>query len=396
MQKWKVLIADDEFMIRDGIRSVINWADYHMEVVAEAEDGEEALELASAYQIDIALIDLNMPIMDGMTAMKKIKEQLPDCRMVVISGYDEFRFAQEAIRLQVEDYLLKPVDPQQLENILAAVQKQLEQQQATDQYVQQAASQVEKNRMQLRNRFFQDWLSSNLSETEVLYQLQFFDLPAAFPHALLVFKWLEGEKAQQLLLHDPHRVTDEVLCEWLETKLQPYHAAIYKEQGQWVTVFLWEGLPQSFTAQLEEAATEELGQHLVAQLTVIEEISAATAYHQAKQALHQRVQLPVLVKEALQYIREHYQDPDLTLERVADYLHISVVYLSKTLKQELGISYVQIVTKLRLEAAKELLKTTDYNIREVAEQVGYDSQHYFSTAFRKVTGVTPKQFKQQV
>lgn len=74
MEKWKVLIADDEWIIRDGIISSVDWAAFNMEMVAEAEDGEEALELAVDHQVDVVLIDLNMPIMDGITAMKKIKQ----------------------------------------------------------------------------------------------------------------------------------------------------------------------------------------------------------------------------------------------------------------------------------------------------------------------------------
>ncbi len=71
MTKWKVLIADDEFIIRDGIRTAVDWAKFDMEVVGEAEDGEEAVEIALADRIDILLIDLNMPILNGIEAMKK-------------------------------------------------------------------------------------------------------------------------------------------------------------------------------------------------------------------------------------------------------------------------------------------------------------------------------------
>ncbi|UOQ49275.1 response regulator [Gracilibacillus caseinilyticus] len=396
MSKWKVLIADDEFIIRDGIRTFVNWADFHMEVVAEAEDGEEAVEQALANEVDVVLIDLNMPIMNGITAMKKIKEKRPDCRMVVISGYDDFRYAQEAIRLQVEDYLLKPVDPDQLAGILTELMKQLEREREEEQFFQQASVQVEKNQLHLRNRFFQDWLSSNLSETEVLHQLQFFRLPTALPHSLLVLKWQEGEIDQQFMKEENHQALAEDLQKNVEAKLQDYTYAIYSEKSQWMTIFLWEQMSEQVVVEIENVILEELGQHLFGYLTTISAVDVTTIYHQAKQSLNQRVKSSPLVKDALAYIREHYQDPHLTLEEVANILHVSSVYLSKTIKQELGVSYVQILTKMRLQAAKDLLKTTDYNIREIAEQVGYDSQHYFSTAFRKAVGVTPKQFKQQV
>lgn len=103
MQTWKVLIADDESIIREGIRETINWEEFQMEVVAEAEDGEEALELALRHGVHVLFVDLNMPIMDGITLMKHIRKKLSKCRIVVVTGHDEFTYAQEAIRLQVDD-----------------------------------------------------------------------------------------------------------------------------------------------------------------------------------------------------------------------------------------------------------------------------------------------------
>ncbi len=126
---WKVLIADDEAIIREGIRESVDWNEFNMEVVAEAEDGEEALELALRHRVDVLFVDLSMPIMDGLTLMKHAREKLPNCHMIVITGYDEFSYAQEAIRLQVDDYLLKPTDPQRLREVVAKVKEKLEQEQ---------------------------------------------------------------------------------------------------------------------------------------------------------------------------------------------------------------------------------------------------------------------------
>ena len=94
---WKVVIADDEAIIRWGIRDAVDRAALGMEVAGEAEDGEEALELALKLEAEVLLVDLSMPIMNGLTLVKHIREQLPDCRVVIITGHDEFAYAQEAI-----------------------------------------------------------------------------------------------------------------------------------------------------------------------------------------------------------------------------------------------------------------------------------------------------------
>ncbi|MDQ0902413.1 response regulator [Paenibacillus sp. V4I7] len=82
---WKVLIADDESIIREGILSSLNWQQLGLEVVAEAEDGEEALELARKHSVHILLVDLNMPIMNGMSLIKHMREELPDCKIIIIN-----------------------------------------------------------------------------------------------------------------------------------------------------------------------------------------------------------------------------------------------------------------------------------------------------------------------
>ena len=117
---YQVLIADDEPIIREGIRDAVDWEALGMEVVAEAEDGEEALELALSQPIDIMLVDMNMPFLDGIGLMKRMKEERPECRFVIITGHDEFAYAQEAIRLGVKDYILKPVNADHLIQVLSA------------------------------------------------------------------------------------------------------------------------------------------------------------------------------------------------------------------------------------------------------------------------------------
>lgn len=124
-EEWRVLIADDEPWIREGIRDAVSWERYRMEVAAEAENGEEAFELALKHSIDLLIVDLNMPTVNGLTLMKKLRQALPLCRFVIVTGYDQFSYAQEAIRLQVDDYLLKPVEPGQLDKVLQNISSSL-------------------------------------------------------------------------------------------------------------------------------------------------------------------------------------------------------------------------------------------------------------------------------
>ncbi|KPC99726.1 Arabinose operon regulatory protein [Geobacillus sp. BCO2] len=112
-----------------------------------------------------------------------------------------------------------------------------------------------------------------------------------------------------------------------------------------------------------------------------------------KEQMVEESRLSPIVRRARQYIQKHFSQSDLTLESVAQFLHVSPVYLSRMIKQELGISFIHLLTKIRMEKAAELLLSTELPIHEISERVGYDTQHYFSTAFKKVMGVSPNQYR---
>jgi Response regulator containing CheY-like receiver domain and AraC-type DNA-binding domain len=113
----KILIIDDEIMIRTGIRTSIDWEAYGMAVVGEASNGEEGLQGALELNPDISIIDVRMPIMDGLAFAKAVKEKIPKMKIVIVSGYDDFKYAKEAVRLGVNEYLLKPIGADELINV---------------------------------------------------------------------------------------------------------------------------------------------------------------------------------------------------------------------------------------------------------------------------------------
>ncbi|MFM1514819.1 response regulator [Helcococcus ovis] len=115
---YKLLIADDESIIRKGIKKLVNYENLNITDVLEAEDGKQAIELANTQNPDIVLMDINMPEIDGLTAAKLIKENNSNVYIVIITGYDYFEYTQTAIRAKVDDYILKPVSKKDIEYIL--------------------------------------------------------------------------------------------------------------------------------------------------------------------------------------------------------------------------------------------------------------------------------------
>ncbi|MBR6159249.1 MAG: response regulator [Lachnospiraceae bacterium] len=128
MDLYKVILVDDEEEVREAIRKRINWEEIGFTVAGTAENGEEARELAEACEPDVIMTDIQMPFMDGLTLIKKIKEKIPDLRSVIFSGYDDFEYAKEAIRLEAEEYILKPVDAEELRSIFSRIKDRLDEQ----------------------------------------------------------------------------------------------------------------------------------------------------------------------------------------------------------------------------------------------------------------------------
>ncbi|WP_449536464.1 response regulator transcription factor [Ferdinandcohnia sp. Marseille-Q9671] len=396
MRKWKVLIADDEYIIRDGIHSSIDWEKYNMEVIGEAEDGEEAVELANKYEIDIVLIDLNMPIMDGLEAMKEIKVQLPNCKMVVISGYDDFRYAQAALRLKVEDYLLKPINPSKLEQIIMDLKQKLDMEVNQKKYIKQASIQLKRNHAQLKERFFQEWIAGQLENEEIMDQLQFLHLPVTLPTQYLVIKWPDYHLNQTFMQENDRQLYLFAIENIVKEMVDSDKAVLFWDQSHLLNVCLWEPINRDSLINIEEIVHNYFSitiYYHMEDIYIQDYSHLYKVYEQCKRQVDQQIRISPIVKQALAYIQQHYQDSSLTLERVAEELHITSVYVSRMIKQELGISYVGLLTQMRINKAVDLLKTTDLSIRDIAETVGYETQHYFSATFKKVVGISPMQFK---
>lgn len=126
MGLYKVMLVDDEEAVRQAIARKLDWEAIGFEVIATAENGEEALELAEKLSPDVVMTDIMMPFMDGLTLCRKMKESQRNIRIVIFSGFDEFEYAREAIKLEVEEYILKPIDSEELRNVFLRIKKNLD------------------------------------------------------------------------------------------------------------------------------------------------------------------------------------------------------------------------------------------------------------------------------
>lgn len=394
MEKWKVLLADDEPIIRQGIRGSIDWEQLQMEVVGEAEDGEEALEAALQLKTDIILVDLNMPIMNGITLIRELRVQLPDCRVIIVTGHEEFSYAQEAIRLNVDDYVLKPINVAQLTGVLTQVRKQLEERKQLHEHFEMANKQIAKNVTLLRERFCLEWLEGERNEQQLLEQLRFLKLPAAAPLTLGIIRWSEtvlgrpvsSENDRQLFLFAIENIAGEIFG--------GHSHVIFRDRSGHIILFIWDIVAEDTVARLEGAITRFLKISTVQRFVGVDGVAGIpSAYQAAKQGVYQDNQMSPIVRRGKQMVQEQYSNPELSLELVAEHLQVSPVYFGRVFKQEMGMFFLSFLSQIRIKRAIQLLNATDLTIHDIAEQVGFLTQHYFSTSFKKQVGVSPNQYR---
>jgi two-component system, response regulator YesN len=394
-QLFKVLIADDEPNIREGIRYSIDWHEIGMEVVAEAEDGEEALELALKYKVDVLLADLNMPIMNGLTLIKNIRENNKKCSVIVISGYDDFTYAQEALRLQVDDYILKPIKPNNLTQVLKKVSERLQTQTAQKKYMEIASSNISENTLLIQEQFCRNWVDGTLKNDKIKEQLHFWGLPEVPPNILTtVF-------IQELEIKQPHiKMTDRELFIFgvkniLTEELVEEKKMVFSDKSGLLIILLWGEAHEESFSRIENSIVSylQVTPILFSEVITGKFDALPAVYENCKKKLHEEAHVSPIVRRAQNFIRQQYTSSTLTLESIAQQLQVSPAYLSRIIKQGLGTTFVSLVTEMRIKKAIKLLHSSNLQVCQIAEEVGYESQHYFSTAFKKIVGVSPNQYR---
>ena len=164
---FKVFLVEDEIVVREGIRKNIHWEQYGFIYAGDASDGELALPLIRQIQPDLIITDIKMPFMDGLELIKLVREELPRTKVVIISGYDDFSYAQQAIRMGVEQYLLKPIIKEKMVEVLIALQKKMETEQQQQEYLARFHLEAQEYETFSRRRFFEQIVTGGLSVSEI-------------------------------------------------------------------------------------------------------------------------------------------------------------------------------------------------------------------------------------
>lgn len=179
MDFYKIMLVDDEEEVRTSIISQVNWEKLGFCVVADAENGEEALEKIDIYEPDVIMTDIRMPYMDGLSLIKKVRSKYPNIKFLIFSGFDDFEYAKEAIALSVSEYILKPINSEELSEIFVKIKKNLDGEIEHRRDIARLRQNYMTNLPLLRNQFLFNLLNSKLSEAEIELRLKEYEIDLA-------------------------------------------------------------------------------------------------------------------------------------------------------------------------------------------------------------------------
>lgn len=358
---YRVMIVDDEPLFRDYLRMKMGWEQYGFTVCCEARNGREALEEAQQHRPHLALIDINMPFMNGLDLAEQLKLRFADITIVFVSGHNEFEYVRQAVRLGVNDYLLKPFNREELAAMLERIRPSLPKLPSAPE--EEVASSGPKGEAKPYNAAA---IQENLL---VALRLNDGDTPAELKRSIQPLK--------QYGIRDEYAYT-------MLMGLVSIGLSFAGEKGI-AAGELWGGQENTPDKLIRAFASwEEAEEWLLAFFDRLIRLAADVKATKSSK----------LYAAAKAYIEAHYPEEELSVEAVAAGLFVDPSYLRRVFRKESGYSVLDHIQHIRMKKAKELLQQGNLKLSGVAAAVGYADANYFSKSFKKQFGMTPTEFEQ--
>lgn len=423
---YKVLLVDDEYMITEGLKRLIPFDKWDMEVVATANHADDALDYVREHPVDIVISDVNMPDKTGLEMIREMKELLPNAYYILLSGYQEFDYVKKAMNLNVVDYLVKPVDKLELERLLEKIASQLGEQSHEPEILSQ---QLDEEAFNAHLSQKENWWIGLSKEKQGNFVIPYYVLGQDW-QIILADQEFEGllvmpfEAPYQANFEKWKRDVEKTLfygsvnldqSESLFSYYEPIYRVIIQgnlqqiiEELTLLEKIVLENTPRvSITKQLFTQFVMDvfhLFEHLKADdmTDIVKNIHAITTFEDlvayTKETLTSffgQYRMNENVVSVLEVIGRDYQK-ELSLKDISKDLFINPVYLGQLIKKETNSTFAELLNKQRIKAAQQLLLSTNDSIEDICYTVGYSNVGYFYKVFRKLCGKSPKAYRKQV
>ena len=538
MNEIKVFLVEDEMVIRRGIKNSIDWEKEGYIFCGEASDGELAYPMIIKEKPDILITDIRMPFMDGLELCKLVKKELPNIKILILSGYDEFDYAKEAIRLGVTEYLLKPISSGKLLEALNGVSESIRREKEDKDLVRKYMEEMRENTEHEKQKFFEQMIAGNLSMADALETGKKYEMNlSAGMYNLLLFRFTLGKENRKsgellgeaeyaieklterleyvfefqrgvegwaflLMADNEEQMSERVkeLSKDLEEIMKNYSTIAYfggigqpvarlreleesfreaeralaarftMELNRIISVedirmaqnvdtlddieitsfgeiektrtmlekFLNNGaedeIDEFVDVYINELPEENLKSVLMRQYIIMDAYIVMMSFCEKIEGIEGEMQaqseelknsmktiqtleeiknyIRMLLKKiigvrdtisgrrysdiieiAKDQIRKTYMSDEISLNTIAAEVGMSPSYFSSIFSKEMGKTYVEYLTEIRMDRAKELLMCSSMKTSEIGYEVGYKDPHYFSYIFKKTQNCTLKEFR---
>lgn len=538
MNEIKVFLVEDEMVIRRGIKNSIDWEKEGYIFCGEASDGELAYPMIIKEKPDILITDIRMPFMDGLELCKLVKKELPNIKILILSGYDEFDYAKEAIRLGVTEYLLKPISSGKLLEALNGVSESIRREKEDKDLVRKCMEEMRENTEHEKQKFFEQMIAGNLSMADALETGKKYEMNlSAGMYNLLLFRFTLGEENRKsgellgeaeyaieklterleyvfefqrgvegwaflLMADNEEQMSERVkeLSKDLEEIMKNYSTIAYfggigqpvarlreleesfreaeralaarftMELNRIISVedirmaqnvdtlddieitsfgeiektrtmlekFLNNGaedeIDEFVDVYINELPEENLKSVLMRQYIIMdayivmmsfcekiegiegemqaqsEELKNSMKTSQTLEEIKNYIRMLLkkiigvrdtisgrrysdIIEIAKDQIRKTYMSDEISLNTIAAEVGMSPSYFSSIFSKEMGKTFVEYLTEIRMDRAKDLLMCSSMKTSEIGYEVGYKDPHYFSYIFKKTQNCTPKEFR---
>lgn len=393
--KYKILIVDDEYLVRRGLRETVDWSVLDAEIVAECENGRQAIAEVERCRPDLIISDVRMPVMDGLAMAEKLAEMNFDGAVIFYSGYSDFEYVRKAMEYGVSGYVLKPEENDLLTRKAAETIAVLEERRKKSNALQSLSSGAayikeiyfRKLEEGVDDRSLRDQLSVlNISlprSGTLLYGKALRMLDAAFEElyrallrALDNFKAV-GDCSREKFIIVTGLTDADALRECAER--------LYGECGKNAS-FACVGLSGAFGADADLCTAAAQAK---AAASPVFEVGGVFSFAEA--GMRGGKKLKKIAEDALALIVAHYSEK-ITVKWAADKLFISESHLMHEFKEETGATFNECLTYYRIAKAKELLAQGKMRINEIAAAVGFADGRYFGQVFKERVGITPSEY----
>ncbi len=392
-----ILIADDEPKLRRGLANYLSHMDLGFTTIEVAENGEDALEKARKIKPEIIFLDICMPKMTGLEFIEMLSLESNQPEIVIISGFNDFTYIQQALRYKVADYLLKPINLSDFDNLVHRIYNEIIRRKKDESYTHYALNTLKKHKEHLQDAFFSDILRGLLSNGEIKEQAEVLEL-SFLEEALMILVVFTESSKNHTSNWNRETLRFAIKNILVETCNETKNVSVffsYKNDG--IVICNRDTDKNSLCEKIENNIHKTLGFQTKTLAIEYTNFDFKSAYSNIKSNVDNMDNLFSHVKQAKTYIDKNFVDKNITLQTVADSIGIGASYLSRLMREQLGVSFVDYLADVRMKNAALLIKNSpkDTMIYEIAEEVGYSSQHYFSRVFKSFYGMSPLQYREK-